>query len=278
MRKMKLFMLFAFGTLCAFPAFATGIPNDETNPSCDNSTLGTYSGSAALEPDWSANIIPIRWYNNNTLIQNPGANSTTCEYDGTLTTPTTAPSRTGYNFAGWKARPSMDFSELISLGNATGRWAITNSAHGNKICFYDNVTAAQYTQTNCASDEFLDLERNEWKISFLTGTLYGNSYCSAKAGDTHWTWSETDSQNWLTDYNELETTEGEKKYCWCQVTGWKYANNSALYAQQSITAASAWVLFYGFASDAGCRERCAANCAGGAMSSQQSFLRSLLTR
>ena len=69
-----------------------------TNADCDSETLETNSGSTTLTAQWTANTITLNWYNGDT--QYP---TNTCTYDSGITLPS-QPTKTGYNFVGWKVK------------------------------------------------------------------------------------------------------------------------------------------------------------------------------
>jgi len=282
---MKKFLMVLFGMMFACNVYATtDIPSTATTGDCDETTLGTYSGSADLEIKWEPNTIPIRWYDNNTAIQNA---QNTCNYDDVLTVPT-PPSRNGYNFTGWKVRPMMDFSTLTSLETGSERWGKGYSLNsGADYCYYD-VGTASYTVANCKTNSgFSTLNRQEWKVKFNSGNtkgiLYGSAHCSAKNGDYHnWTWPAADYADWLTTYNQLENISGKKIYCWCQATGWQpensdiiYTNSDSLsYGNTEFSSSSAWVFRYGYGSANYCTQICAEDCAHPALTNS-AFRRAL---
>ncbi len=84
--------------------FATGISANATSASCDNPTLGTYSGTSNLQANWQSNKIDLYWYSDNAQITNVQSAATSCNYDGTLNVPSSTPTKTGYTFNGWKVR------------------------------------------------------------------------------------------------------------------------------------------------------------------------------
>ncbi len=162
----------------------------------------------------------------------------------------------------------MDFSTLTSLSTGEKRWA-KGLFQNADYCWYKEGTGYA-TQVSCDSDiEFEELELHEWKVQFSTGTMYGTGYCSAKSGNhSSYTWPTNDSSNWLATYDTLESTSGEKKYCWCQATGWKPSTNNpdgTIYAQSSVSASSAWVLGTGYGSAAYCAQSCADRCSSNAL-------------
>ncbi|MBR0212401.1 MAG: InlB B-repeat-containing protein, partial [Alphaproteobacteria bacterium] len=109
---MKKLLLPSIIAMLAVPAFATTPTTLPNNALCNETNLGTESGSADIEVVWTPNTINTQWYTGygeNTA----AANATTCEYGGTINLPATNPSRAGYAFAGWKLRaqcliPSTD--------------------------------------------------------------------------------------------------------------------------------------------------------------------------
>jgi hypothetical protein len=111
MKKLTLVSLIAACLAC--PAFAegTGIGANAETADCDNTTLGTYEGPTTLQANWDANTIHINWYNdsednNGQLIDVAGTDAATCEYDKSIALPSN-PSKTGYEFAGWRVRPAV---------------------------------------------------------------------------------------------------------------------------------------------------------------------------
>nr|MBQ0091188.1 InlB B-repeat-containing protein [Candidatus Enterousia merdequi] len=69
-----------------------------TNADCDSETLETNSGSTTLTAEWTANTITLKWYNGDTQYS-----TNTCTYDSGITLPL-QPTKTGYNFVGWKVK------------------------------------------------------------------------------------------------------------------------------------------------------------------------------
>ena len=230
----------------------------ETDPSCDNATLGVYSGSVSLEPDWGANDIKLRWYNNNTLMTVTSAESE-CEYDGDIDV-ATAPSRTGYNFRGWTVRPQMDFNALrqtLTLTSTQERWSVGESG-GARYCWHAVHTNDSVHEACSLRAEYTDLEKNEWKTETTQGMIYGSAHCSAKPGNTHsYTWGTEYKSDWAATIAELDAAQGDKKYCWCQVTGFTPANSSTMYGPDVPLS---WVFSYDVGSPSNCSIGCAVSC------------------
>jgi hypothetical protein len=275
---MKKICMIVFGMMFACGAYATtDIAANAESGSCTEPTLGKYEGSADLEAKWNANTVPLRWYNNNTVIQNA---TNTCNYDGGLTLPSD-PQRTGYTFDGWKVRPMMEFSTLTSLqtANDSQRWGkgyVLSS--GADYCYYD-VGTSGYTVVNCKTNSgFNALSQKEWKVQYNSGTtkgtLYGSAYCSAKSGSHNsGAWNVAESFA-TTAQLEAGTTANNAQYCWCQATGWQPENSSTIYGNsgeiswgnQSVSSSAAWVFRNdAYSSADACAQACAASCAGTAL-------------
>ena len=243
MKKLFLLFLLFFTT----NSFASGIASNTASAPCTNTTLETYSGNSNLSADWQPNEIQLRWYNGNTLMDVQSA-ANTCIYDDTLTVPSTAPTRTGYTFAGWTVRPEMDFSTLNTSENGLERWAKgdNSSGAGTIICQHD-MNDGPTIQVACDSDNnFDELQRYEWKVKFNHGNLYGMSLCSTTDGGT--------TGNRGTPAVEFG------KYCWCKVTGYSVTNSNVINAPSSNMP---WVFMFDKAalSDWGCGRYCAPYCA-----------------
>ena len=102
----KLLLPSIIAMLASLPAFADTVTTLPNNALCNETNLGTESGSADIEVVWEPNTINTQWftgYGENTA----AASATTCEYGGTINLPQTNPSRPGYAFAGWKLRASQ---------------------------------------------------------------------------------------------------------------------------------------------------------------------------
>ena len=224
MKKILILLMMIFTT----DSFASGIASNTASAPCTNSTLETYSGNSNLAADWQPNEIQLRWYNNNTLM-NVQSSANTCVYDGSLTVPSTAPTRTGYTFAGWEVRPEMDFS-TISVENVVSGYG-KDAGGGTGWCAYtvDGAYHRDSRQSCTETREFNDLQYSEWKIQFNAGWLYGMSKCSAKSGNTY-NWNINYKSYWTATYDELESATGDKRYCWCKPTGFRPNNENTFYA------------------------------------------------
>jgi len=256
MKKLCLFSVLT--AMCANAAYAADIASNATTAQCVEPTLHRYEGTANLQAQWEANSVSLRWYSNHTLID-PTDATDDCQYAGSLTRPTN-PSRTGFTFTGWKVRPLMDFSNLNSnLGSVVG------NAYGKGV--YNNADYCLYYDTQwhegaalCKQAEFTELQQQEWKQSFANGTVYGFAHCSAKSGNHHeYTWPAANRSEYAASLDDLNTYDTQhsteqKKYCWCQATGYKPTNQTVINGPLSSLA---WV----FRNDDGSASDCAYNCA-----------------
>ena len=251
----KVFIASIF-VIVAFPCFAADIASNATTAQCVEPTLHRYEGTANLQAEWEANTVQLSWYSNYTKI-NPTDDIDDCTYASGLTRPEN-PLRVGYTFKGWTVSPKVEFSTL-SLGNATAiSYGKGVSTDGSYCWYYD--TADYYGYEVCNMTEFTDLQQFEWKQSFTNGTVYGMAYCSAVSGNHHeYTWPAENISDYTASLTELDAISGEKKYCWCQATGYKATNQSTI--QRPLSSLS-WVFDYGVpGSETNCAKGCATNCA-----------------
>jgi hypothetical protein len=102
---------------------------EETPMSCDNETLGTYTGPTTLAAQWNANTINLDFYDGENKLS-----SGTCTYDGGIELPND-PTKTGYEFSGWKVRRAAAPKQRC--------WEITNST----VC--GNTTGCIYYNGSC---------------------------------------------------------------------------------------------------------------------------------
>ena len=230
--------------LCLFvgDSFGSGIASNSVSAPCTNNTLETYSGNSNLSADWQPNEIQLRWYNNNTLMDVQSA-ANTCIYDDALNVPSTAPTRTGYTFAGWTVRPEMDFATIPTNVHGTNHWAIGWYNDAN-VCWYDTNTGDQW-EVNCNSDQtYNELQTYEWKVRFEHGDLYGMGGCSTIGG----TWGKPGTP-----------TIESGKYCWCKATGYKPNSSNIV---NSPLFDLPWVFRGdGSGSPISCAQKCATGCA-----------------
>ena len=208
-------IFFIWCLLSPLPVLATGINSGVSDPACDNSVMGTYSGNVALEAEYEANGIPIQWYDNNEEMTVSSA-AASCDYGGNVTVAQNPPSRTGYVFVGWN---------LCSLANADAteypHWwyrGQNNCGKGYQGWSSGNV--------NCNSEEMSGLAVNEFRFEFSYGIVYGKSLCSGKTGNNYSFTFNGPSSNWSATQSELNSATGDATNCWCGVIGFKPMNTS----------------------------------------------------
>jgi len=239
MKQLFLLFLLFFTT----DSHSSGIASNTNSAPCTNNTLETYSGNSNLSADWQPNEIKLRWYNNNTLMD-VQASANTCTYDGTLAVPQTAPTRTGYTFAGWTVRPEIDFAATIPV-NEGGIEAYSKDVHNNADHCWRRINEnRQYP--GCNSDEnFSELQQHEWKVIYNHGTLYGMARCSEIEG---------------TIFRPGTPTNVYGDYCWCKATGYRATSANTI---KSPNVALAWVYSDDYSSYGigACGPNCARNCA-----------------
>ena len=139
----KVFLLFLF--VFSLPTFATGI-NGASAP-CDNATLSKYTGTADIEINWEPNTINLNWYDGDTkLTVQQSAQS--CVYDGTLTVPTTQPTKPGYTFNGWKViHVPGGYTELEYIQNASTGYIDTGVYQNTSLNNIESYIGFAYTAT-----------------------------------------------------------------------------------------------------------------------------------
>jgi hypothetical protein len=272
MKKITLTSILALCMAC--PAMAN-IDKDASSATCDNATIGTTTGPANLQADWTANTINLKWYNgeNEIEIANNAAQKT-CTYDRSITLPDTPTSPAGYTFGGWKVRiPTFDLSSLAQYINTNGSAYYAHGwAFNADYCFaYGDGTVGGSGAQVCTSEPGIsDLALYEWKTVFAYGTIRGEVYCSGKSGNNHNKQWGGNSSDWIATESELTSADGDKKNCWCKLTGFD-AKGDGTY---SSVGASSWVFKGNISYDRGdatdCPRYCAKDC-GSALKSYSAF-------
>ena len=225
------------GVVVLAPSYATNIPT--TNPGCTTTVLGAdnvANGSAALEPDFSANTINTTWYSNGTQLTGNNIPAT-CTYDYALTPPTPE-DRPGYTFGGWKVKAACEIPSNLA----------SNSANSNG---YINDSTGPRGATSFNPSEVNLTEDNTWGAKWSTGIVRGVAFCSI-----------TRNGKAKGEIGDPGTTGGYAaggKYCWCKATDYK-ANGEP---QCSLVSAS-WVMAdteAAVVTAESCADMCAAMCA-----------------
>ena len=171
-----------------------------------------------------------------------------CDYDGDIDV-ATAPTRTGYNFSGWRVRAQRDFSTLNASLSAQGtkRWGKGEhyTTHADYCYYKEGEGSAAIVPCN-SDDNFFELKQWEWKVEFPQGDVYGMAKCSATPGEYAVAGTPSD-----------EGAADTKQYCWCKATGWKPDGSTAL---QSPLASLSWVFDRDYGSASNCSSACASAC------------------
>ncbi len=256
----KLFLTSAIIAVMSYPAIALD-GNNHIQPSptndCVESTLGTATGPANLEADWTANTINLEWYNEDTKLTVP-TTSNTCTYDGGITLPSTNPTKTGYTFRGWQVRaaaaPQQTAFDLTTLAEYVEENATQRYWRGQAINEYENPNCGSNPKdTNISTCDDLGrltgLQENEWLSVFSYGKVKGTTRCShsgqvSQVGDTG-----TPTDDFVTDY------VNGNFWCWCSVTGFAQPNSDDYISVVS----SPWT--FGATINMGATDTCARQCA-----------------
>ena len=154
MKKISFVAIIA--TIMAIPAFAD-IAANNNNPTCDSTTIGATSGDTALDATWNANTLNLKFMANGQQFA-----SNTCTYGQNITIPTGTPTRTGYNFAGWKVHEeeTVSYVGCVSITDET-----TCNAYADHECYwYNNRCYANYSYegTSRVTQEWCEADNGNW--------------------------------------------------------------------------------------------------------------------
>ena len=227
----------------AMPAVCENIPNAAT---CDSCVLGVSSGSANLEADYTANTINITWDDNGATTAHSGGASS-CTYDSTFNLPT-APSRTGYTFAGWAVQAAQCSLSGLDASVKGIDYAVYNLDNTCYYAFSSPETGERWTESDCSNAVFSGLNAGEWKVTFSYGSIKGAAKCTATDG------------KYAVAGNPDATTSGEAKYCWCQAS--TYTPNGGAACN---VAPPSWVVGGSLSSASLCAANCVDYCGVNAM-------------
>ena len=197
-----------------FSAFADDPVYITDGSKCTNATTGTTGGNISLRTVYQPKSIPITWESNGTTYT-----TSTCTYDTQLQMPV-APTRLGYTFDGWTLEEACSLSNLDTSINSSAYACI-----GSDDCLTGEspITYGFYTA-------------NQWAVQFSYGTVFGMAKCSAKNGDNHDSQWGGNSADWTSDATTLDSTTGEKTYCWCSATAYTPSGGN-----QCQLSSSSWV-------------------------------------
>ena len=216
------------------PAFADTVTTLPSNALCNETNLGTESGSADIEVVWTPNTITTQWFTGYGA-NGTAANATTCEYGGTINLPATNPSRPGYAFNGWKLRtPTVSSNPLANLDTSiepTDFAAILFDESAEP----DSQTVASYGLTNPGTmaatfsygDIYMEASCNSTSVS-------GGDFLEALADIHHQYYPEYDEQkaqlianfNYVTRPSNTFSRGSNGDVCWCRVYGYKPTNGT----------------------------------------------------
>jgi len=249
---------------------------------CVYDVLSTYTGPANLQAGWQANTIQLKWYNGDTQLSVQSA-ANNCTYDSGLTIPSTAPTKTGYTFAGWKIKAASE-SNACFVGPVCGLTSSLVATDGTAYGFRNDSTG-EYG-ANSSNDTTYGLTSDQtWAVEFSHGIVRGTASCNNNPGgdlsvlDAQYeqieaqleagtiTEEEAEAQVMALD-SQIFTLPGmcqptgtfssssTGQYCWCHAesytpTGGSSCNVSSL----------AWVFYTGYESADDCANSCAFNCA-----------------
>ncbi|MBQ6011851.1 MAG: hypothetical protein IJL23_01900, partial [Alphaproteobacteria bacterium] len=161
---------------------------------------------------------------------------TSCVYDGTLTPPTTIPTKTGYTFKGWRVRQTSNSSSGGSSSCFAGVDASIASTYGG----FKNDSTGRYGEWALEAETYGLTLDNTWAEEFTHGIVKGSAKCSANGG----TYAMPGVPN---------DTKG--RYCWCRVDSYEPANGNTC-----IVSNSSWLFstVHTYAED--CDYDCVNNC------------------
>ena len=219
------------------------IDKNAQSATCDSNTIGTTTGPANLQADWTANTINLKWYNGSNEIEFANdAEQKTCTYDGAITLPATPEEPAGYTFGGWKVKPRPTIFDLRTLASQI-------STNGTGYAFYANNSYQSSENPPERTPGVYGVGgRRQWAVEFDYGTVKGTSVCWSKMSKS---------------YSEVpQETTG--KFCWCEVT------NIDLFKDKKYIPVTnpIWVYRTQLSSNALCSSQCAKNCATAVRTSQ----------
>ena len=203
----KLFLTSCLLTIIACPSFAN-IDKDASTATCDNTTIGTTTGPANLQADWTANTINLDFYSEGEKV-----GTGQCTYDGAITLPNTPEVPTGYTFGGWRLRAAAAPAQQTTFDLSTLAEYINTETTATGYVLFDGETGFNETTYGLTTP-------GEWATEFSYGTVKGIARCSTQHPITPWynnnnTFASDNFASSLTD----ETGQEGSRYCWCQPTG-----------------------------------------------------------
>ena len=233
------------GLAIVSPTYAN-IDKDATTATCDSGTIGTTTGPANLQAQWTPNTINIDWYDDPSSLTpyNIQQNAHNCTYDGAITLPAKNPSKPGYTFAGWRVRQLFDLTTLDA--SKTASYGLAKSLSGDKCAeiYIDNTVNTR----DCSDPEYTDLNFGEWRATLDNGTIKGTSICSITKG------------SWWTAGNPDETGTGYNSQCWCKIIAFADTDSDRYnFVRNPLWI---WSSSSGYFNKEDCADKCAVACAG----------------
>ena len=260
-----------FSILISAPLFATGVSSGATSADCDNATLDTYTGTSNLQADWQPNTIALHWYNGDDELTVSSA-SQSCVYDGTLTPPTTIPTRTGYTFKGWRVRQAAGCSFASQVCGLNG-----SAVNGLTYDDSDSTTYG-YNSNNGQNSENASIygltSTGTWAVKDTSGGIVkGIASCNSTKPNLWDTVMEGMDNGTMTEEQAVNTLWGtcntdafrpsntfssssSGQYCWCKMTSYKPTGGNVC-----NVASPSWVFSNDIASASDCAYYCAYDCA-----------------
>ena len=254
-----------FSILISAPLFATAPDIDTATASCSDDVFNSNTGPVNIEVNWEPNDITLHWYNGDTEIQNVPVASQSCTYDGTLTPPTTIPTKTGYTFKGWRPR-QVQCSFASSVCGLTG--SAVDGLTDSDIGYISNdgqntENTSTYGLTSTGS----------WAVEFTNGSVIrGTAICNSTSSNTYDTmlaalmnetmteeqaisgvWGSCDSDA-IKPSNTFNTSSSGQ-YCWCKMESYTPSGGSAC-----NVASFSWVFNGDFSYASNCAGLCAFAC------------------
>ena len=212
--------------------------------------------------DWQPNNIELHWYNGDTEITS--GVQTSCVYDGTLTPPTTIPTKTGYTFKGWRVKQAQ-------CGFASSVCGLTGNDLNN-LPYVDHGYKSIDGERTYNANTYNLTENGTWAVELSNGGIMrGVGICNNTSPTVRDTIMEglingtmTGEQAQAAVYGSCESDAIQSNinntpggYCWCKMTSYTPSGESAC---NLVT--SSWVSILNTDEGAescahGCTEACA---------------------
>ena len=257
------FATFAFiFSVPSFAACTTGL-NGTCDHKCRNSEVGTYSGTSNIQATWEPNTIALHWYNGDDELTVASA-SQSCVYDGTLTPPTTIPTKTGYTFKGWRVRQTpCSFANQVCGLTGSGVNGLTYNLNGSTAYGYNSNNGQNSTNASI----YGLTSTGTWAVKDTSGGIVkGIASCNGTNSLGEYDSCESDA---IKPGNTFSSSSGGQ-YCWCKISSYTPSGGSAC-----NVASPSWVFYDDNGSASLCASNCASSCAIGGVVYDLDFRRAL---